>query len=250
MSPRVQEKELVLPALFVMSEKGTIKTSELIRRLTELLNPTGKDLAVIPGRNDTFFSQKVRNLKSHHTLKKYGYAEEVDEGFKITPSGERFLKRNMALLDYLLNGSFFIDDVLEGFAQSLSDRRKVIVPYSEQISEGERVYGSKSARKRSTKLREAAIDHFTREGIIKCECCGYIFAEHYPADFKSDCIEIHHLKPLYQYPGVSEQITIAEAMKNLIPVCPNCHRVIHKSKIRRDEIKDFSEQVHSFQGIN
>lgn len=249
MSPRVQEKELILPALFVMSEKGAVTTSELIRRLTDILNPSGKDSHKIHGRNDTYFSQKVRNLKSHHTLHKCGYAIEVDGGFQITSLGKKFLNRNLAFFDYLLNGSFDIDDVLDGFALSMEDRRKVIVPYDEEISEGESVLRSSKARKRSAKLREAAIESFTENGVIKCECCGFVFAKHYPAGFRSDCIEIHHLKPLYQYPGVSEQTSIAKAIKNLIPVCPNCHRVIHKNKISYDKIKDFSNKVQSFQGI-
>ena len=66
------EKELLFPALLVISNKiDGLTTSELIRELTNKLNPQGRDAEIIAGRNDTYFSQKVRNLISHKKLDKY-----------------------------------------------------------------------------------------------------------------------------------------------------------------------------------
>ena len=66
------EKELLFPALLVISNKiDGLTTSELIRELTKKLNPQGRDSEIIEGRNDTYFSQKVRNLISHKKLDKY-----------------------------------------------------------------------------------------------------------------------------------------------------------------------------------
>lgn len=45
--------------------KGTLTTSQLIKRLETRLQPTGKDAEIADGRDDTYFSQKVRNLVSH-----------------------------------------------------------------------------------------------------------------------------------------------------------------------------------------
>ncbi len=65
------EKELILPALICMEEEGGLTTTKLISCLTKKLKPCGKDLDVLKGRNDTVFSQKVRNLISHKTIEKY-----------------------------------------------------------------------------------------------------------------------------------------------------------------------------------
>lgn len=66
------EKELILPALVAISNKiDGLTTSELIKTLVEKLKPTGRDAEIISGRNDTYFSQKVRNLISHKVLNKY-----------------------------------------------------------------------------------------------------------------------------------------------------------------------------------
>lgn len=57
--------------------------------------PEGKDAEILDGRNDSHFSQKVRNLISHRTssrsMFKMGYAEYVNDGIRITDAGCAFL---------------------------------------------------------------------------------------------------------------------------------------------------------------
>ena len=87
---RITETELLLPSLlFLMNlepEKG-INTSILITKLTEIFKPTGEDAKILNNRNDTKFSQKVRNLKAHNTFERYGYAEYNKGLFNITQTG-------------------------------------------------------------------------------------------------------------------------------------------------------------------
>jgi hypothetical protein len=70
---RVTEPDLVLPALFIMSiqNDGTITTSKLIDELEKLIKLSPEDKAILAGRNDSYFSQIVRNLKSHSTFERY-----------------------------------------------------------------------------------------------------------------------------------------------------------------------------------
>jgi hypothetical protein len=63
------ERELVLPALVLLDlSQAGLTTSDLIRELTTILRPDGHDGEILADRNDTYFSQKVRNLVSHRTL--------------------------------------------------------------------------------------------------------------------------------------------------------------------------------------
>jgi hypothetical protein len=81
MPVRVQERDLVVPALRAAASRpnGTISTSDLITELEDLFQPEGQDAELLEGRNDTYFSQKVRNLISHRTASTSmflrGYAE-------------------------------------------------------------------------------------------------------------------------------------------------------------------------------
>jgi len=63
------ERELILPALALLDQHSDgLTTSDLIRELTIILKPDGHDDEILAGRNDTYFSQKVRNLVSHRRL--------------------------------------------------------------------------------------------------------------------------------------------------------------------------------------
>lgn len=70
---RISETDLIPTAIDLIKARPGIRTSELIDALTEIHKPTGEDLEILDGRNDTKFSQKVRNLKSHDTIENQTY---------------------------------------------------------------------------------------------------------------------------------------------------------------------------------
>jgi hypothetical protein len=95
------ESELVLPTLaFLDQAPAGLTTSELIRLLTDALRPTGRDAQILSGRNDTYFSQKVRNLVSHRTLEGRGLTtyEAARQLQVITAGGIAFLEGERARL--------------------------------------------------------------------------------------------------------------------------------------------------------
>jgi 5-methylcytosine-specific restriction protein A len=68
-----------------------------------------------------------------------------------------------------------------------------------------------------------------------CAVCGYNFQEHFGFLGKG-YIEIHHIKPLSTLGG--EQLI--NPITDLIPLCSNCHRIIHR---RRDSIYTIQELI-------
>jgi len=96
--PRIiKESELAIPALRAASRRknGHISTSDLIKELGAELEPEGHDAEILEGRQDTHFSQKVRNLISHRTgassMFSKGYAIYNQDGIEITDAGKAFL---------------------------------------------------------------------------------------------------------------------------------------------------------------
>ena len=242
---RITESELVLPSLYLMTlnTQGSIRTSELIRLLTQILNPKGIDAQILSNRNDTYFSQKVRNLKSHDTLTKYGYANYSDGTYTITDKGRKLVDSNKINIQYILSSGFDYNDVKSSLGKVYNARTSTIIPYEELIAEGETKTVVTKSYERSRKLRNVAIEHFTKNGIITCDCCGFEFKSFYGEVYGTSCIEIHHLKPIFQYASMSVVQTIDEALKNLLPVCPNCHRVIHRNNITAELIPSFKLQL-------
>lgn len=233
---RISEQELILPSLYLMSiyPKG-INTTNLKNGLREIMKPTGEDLEILNGRKDDKFSQKVRNLKAHNTFERLKVANYTNGIFKINEIGRKHLIDNIDILEYLLDNNFSYNDIKDNLAliENNKEKRKIQV-FNENIliNEGHRIITNASTFERSKKLRDAAIDHFTHNGKIDCECCSFNFQDFYGKDLGKNLIEIHHIKPIFKYEDEDVNQTIGQALKNLIPVCSNCHRIIH----RRDMI--------------
>lgn len=243
---RITESQLVLPALHLMTKAngGFISTSDLITGLTKIMHPTGIDAQILSGRIDTHFSQKVRNLKSHDTFQKLNYATNYADGFKITSSGAAYVTAHEEALAYLFNDDFNYEDIKLAINDISLSGNIPVLPIEEIISEGRIVTRNVQTRERSSRLRAIAIEHFTYNNMICCNCCGFNFPSAYGAVYGKDCIEIHHIKPIFQYQGDTFDKVVENALQNLLPVCPNCHRVIHKNHIGSDSIREFIKNIN------
>ncbi|MEX1378280.1 MAG: hypothetical protein AB1Z23_12520 [Eubacteriales bacterium] len=234
---RVSEKELVIPALYVISNNPNIKTSDLILELSNLINPTGEDLKNYGSRNDARFTQIVRNLVSHHKLDdQLGYTTikgQRNGSHTITEKGKEYIEQNKDIFEYLIDNDFEnidIEDTLVEITDSIERKRKPLV-YDENIFvyEGSRKTIRNKVYERSAKLRNIAIEYYTHNGVILCDACKFDFKAKYGA--RGDgYIEIHHQKPIYTYEEQDANMFIDSALKNVVPVCSNCHRMIHRRR--------------------
>uniref|UniRef100_A0A540VIB3 HNH nuclease domain-containing protein n=2 Tax=Litorilinea aerophila TaxID=1204385 RepID=A0A540VIB3_9CHLR len=76
-----------------------------------------------------------------------------------------------------------------------------------------------NAYERNPKARAACIAHYG----AYCQICGFDFQEQY-GEAGRGTIHVHHIKPLSE---VGEKYQV-DPIRDLIPVCPNCHAIIHK----------------------
>lgn len=92
----ISENDLIIPALVIMYNRPTrqIQTSDLIDEIAAAFTLDHHDLTPLINRNDEKYSQIVRNLKSHKTLRDLGYAVEIPGGFELTGAGATFLITN------------------------------------------------------------------------------------------------------------------------------------------------------------
>jgi predicted HNH restriction endonuclease len=248
---RISEPELILPALYIINQRPGITTSDLSIELRSIFNPVGEDARILRGRNDDKFSQIVRNLVSHHTLdKRLGYtildfSESTNSTHTISEAGIKYLEENIQSLEALLSNSLGYSDTVEVIAEiNKSDRvgKKVIV-YDENvmISEGRKKTVTTQVHERSKLLRDAAIEWYARDGNLLCQACGFDFYATY-GEIGKGYIEIHHQKPIFQYEGTDFAKFIVDALKNLIPLCSNCHRMVHRKRdmpLTVQELREF-----------
>jgi 5-methylcytosine-specific restriction enzyme A len=91
----------------------------------------------------------------------------------------------------------------------------------ERFPEGGRFSVTINAYERNPKARAACIEH---HGYL-CAACGFDFALIY-GTLGKEYIHVHHVKPIGK---IGKEYEV-DPIKDLIPVCPNCHSMIHRTE--------------------
>ena len=94
---------------------------------------------------------------------------------------------------------------------------------------------------RDPEARAACLRHY---GTYICQICGFDFARVYGA-IGQEFIHVHHLHPIAAL-GQKEGGTVINPEADMLPVCPNCHTMLHTRKpepLTPDELKkEMSQQ--------
>jgi 5-methylcytosine-specific restriction protein A len=91
----------------------------------------------------------------------------------------------------------------------------------EKFPEGAKTTVIINAYERNPKARAACIAYYG----CYCAACGLNFFSRY-GELGKDFIHVHHIKPLR---AVAEEYEV-DPKKDLVPVCPNCHAMIHRTE--------------------
>ena len=102
-----------------------------------------------------------------------------------------------------------------------------------EFAEGERQKRETNFFKRNPKLRLQAMQ---LHGAT-CIACSFDFEAKYGKAGKG-YIEIHHLNPLAERADVVSGKQILTKVEDLVPLCANCHRVVHRTRpsLKMDEL--------------
>jgi 5-methylcytosine-specific restriction protein A len=147
------------------------------------------------------------------------FVDQVDTTeLSLAKLRERGLKGNIQgsmtltgeLRDYIM--AFFKHDLTEGYYPD---------EVSETLEEGKRKTVTVNLYERNPIARKQCIDHYG----VKCQVCDLDFENTYGPVGK-DFIHVHHIKPLYEI----NQSYIVDPIKDLVPICPNCHAMLHRKE--------------------
>jgi hypothetical protein len=107
---------------------------------------------------------------------------------------------------------------------------------SEKYPEGAKHQIIVNAYERNAEARRKCIESYG----TKCVICGFDFKAKY-GEIGAYFINVHHIKPLSE---IGDGYLI-NPIEDLIPVCPNCHAIMHRKKpsYTIEEIKQFITQA-------
>lgn len=117
-----------------------------------------------------------------------------------------------------------LDDALQQAKNGHPDQGK--------LTEGAMTEVSFDRYERNRTAREACL---AAHGTT-CAICGFNFAKTYGPDF-AGIIQVHHIVPLHERAGEH----VVDPVRDLIPVCPNCHAALHSkpgSTYLPDELRE------------
>ncbi len=137
------------------------------------------------------------NSLSLNDLRKNGYTASPQSPSRVSEQLSSYIDGHMNSIEGLYPDS----EELEG-----------------QIVEGAIKKVTVNAYERNPIARMKCIEHYG----CKCAVCGIDFGDYY-GDFASGFIHVHHIKPIHEI----KQEYVVNPLTDLIPVCPNCHAVLH-----------------------
>jgi 5-methylcytosine-specific restriction protein A len=120
------------------------------------------------------------------------------------------------------------DHLLKSGLLPVTPAEEVVTP--EKYWEGAMRHISVDAYERDPRARKDCLSHHG----YACAVCGFDFKKVF-GDLGKDFMHVHHTRPLGE---VGEAYEV-DPVVDLIPVCPNCHSMIHRKKpaYSIDEIK-------------
>lgn len=90
------------------------------------------------------------------------------------------------------------------------------------LSEGGKIHIEQERNYRNPALRQACLEYWGTQ----CQCCGMDFEKVYGESLGSGYIEVHHLRPVSSYEDEHQ----VNPVEDLVPLCANCHAMIHRGK--------------------
>ena len=134
---------------------------------------------------------------------------------------------NQSLFEKNKRGNYMYNSTFNRYIEFLKDdtKSKILNIYPDEIiinntfQEGnsQKVYVNRFERDK--KAREACLKHFG----YNCQICNFNFEDVY-GNIGTNSIHVHHIIPLAKV-GQAYKVN---PIRDLIPVCPNCHLILHK----------------------
>lgn len=157
---------------------------------------------------------------SYYRAKAIGFKKKPSTGDVVLKSWDITQKDGdtnqlFAAFDHL------IEKEIPYFEQDLQEKLNGGKPAPDFMREGGRERVTLNKYERNPKARAACI---AAHGTA-CAVCGIDFGKAYGPEFVGK-IEVHHIVPISE---IGEEYVV-DPVRDLVPVCPNCHTALHSKK--------------------
>ena len=169
--------------------------------------------------NLTFFEQSDVNILSDLSKDKDADVVLYKDQKTVTDfagADQLFIYSKIFDISQLTQLSTAVDELLSTFLMALLASKVSNSPL--EYTEGGEYFKNSKKLERSRAAREQAI----KTHGLNCLVCNFNFEQHYGSLGKG-FIHIHHLMPISD-----AGYGLIDPINDLVPVCPNCHSMLHK----------------------
>ena len=192
------------------AEKGLVDFTKIQKNILDEF-----DIALIIFRltNGEVFYVDYKKLKIYLTDENMTYNERAFEHWKL-----HIYPNEQIVTIKEKNNKVSIERNLNYLTQNIS------IVYPDDIDDNVLVEGAKkkvtvNLYERDPKARKACLEHYG----YNCYICKFNFEKNF-GKIGRNFIHVHHIKPLSE---INQEYKV-NPIKDLIPVCPNCHAMLHK----------------------
>lgn len=207
--PRISELQLRLLQAQYGASKRTVTA-------TQLANLTGISHPVVNsqyGRLGHIFCDEIGFDPSKYIDDKYWWWSVWSIGYETHDQG--YLWEMHPEVAEVLETLGWVDNAITGFATVFPDE----VDSTEIFCEGAVRQIAVNAYERDPKARQKCIDYYGSN----CSVCDFNFGKVF-GQLGEGFIHVHHLRPISE---IAQEYEV-DPIKDLRPVCPNCHAMIHR----------------------
>ncbi|MBL0703657.1 MAG: HNH endonuclease [Sulfurospirillum sp.] len=178
----------------------------------------------------TFTGDRIENFERD---KKYNFGHQLIN-IKIVQSSDKLDFKILSSRTTYLSTEEKIDAVKKALSLSLD-----IYPdeVESSLSEGTKTKVFVNRFERNPKARQSCLEHYG----YNCQVCQFNFEKTY-GKIGKDSIHVHHIIPISK---IRKNYTI-NPIKDLLPVCPNCHLILHKKNA--PTVEELKAQLDQLQG--
>jgi 5-methylcytosine-specific restriction protein A len=158
-----------------------------------------------------YYINKIYNEKGNGGLENcllslLQHIEYYEDKASVTLKKQRSIyKKYLDLIEKKPDITIYPDDVDESVTYSEGKAKKVLV----------------NSYERNPHARKKCIDHFG----LNCQVCDFNFEKKY-GELGRNFIHVHHIVDIS---SIGNEYSV-DPIKDLVPVCPNCHAMLHKNK--------------------
>lgn len=196
-----------------LSQQNSIHRDEIVQILLKKYKTTLEKIAINSNKSILFIAQNMVDWFSAELTKQSDIVAEWQNKYfrsKIRINGREITNYSLAL-------------------NTLQDER--IEENTITYKEGSIKQLTVNAYERNPQARQKCLEHWG----YSCQCCGFNFEQAY-GDLGKEYIHVHHKKALYE---IKEEY-ILDPISDLIPVCANCHAMLHRKNppLRIEDLKE------------